>query len=1235
MNLTSPAGEDAQRTDSALLGLANDHGPILQQLSEGVIIARLDGKLMFVNQAAERLHGVKTLDVGPDDYSKTYHLFTMDGEPYPYADLPLVKAVRDGATVDDARWRIRRPDGSEVVAIGSARPLIRDGRQIGAILNVRDDTARFEADQRLRLNEERMRLILDAATDYAIFTTDPARIVTSWSKGAATVFGYSADEAIGMNADILWTPEDRDHAQPVREVETARANGCANDERWHQRSDGSRVFLNGSAHPLPLDPQGRERGFIKIARDETESRAANESMRESGAQLRLALDSAASAFYSVDRQGNTTLVSRGFLDMMGFEHESDVVGQKLHSVIHHTHPDGSHYSVEQCPIYQCAAVGTPAHVPKELFFRPDGSEVPVEYWVAPIMRDGEHVGAICTILDLTERMITDAALRESEARFRNVADHAPVMMWVTEPDGHCTYLNRGWYDFTGQTEEEALGFGWLKAVHPDDAAEAERVFVEANASAMPFRVEYRLRRADGIYRWAIDAASPRFGANGQRLGFVGSVVDIDERKLVEQALQAKSEEFYTLADNIPALAWIAYADGNIFWYNRRWYEFTGTTAETQAGWGWESVHDPEVLPSVIERWKHSLSTGEPFDMTFPLRGLDGAFRLFLTRVVPIRDEQGEIVRWFGTNVDVSAQVEADQRRQFTLDLADRLGALANPRDIVAAAVEVLGRHLGVTRVGFGEMSSDDKSVTFETDYADGVAHLVGTFPIENFGRGNMDALARGITTIYADVTADPRTSDADWEVIATRAALAVPLLRDGRMSALLYLNHNEVREWLPHEVALAQDVAARTRDALERARAETELQQLNATLEARIEQETERRAAAEGALHQSQKMETLGQLTGGIAHDFNNLLQIITGNLDILRRTIPKDSPRLHRSVENAFKGAERAAILTQRLLAFSRRQPLAPKVFNPNKLVTGMSELLFRAIGETVAVETVLGSGLWRVEADPNQLENALLNLAVNARDAMPDGGKLTIETANTHVDRSYAEQNSGVAPGQYVVICVSDTGSGMDAGTAERAFDPFFTTKEVGKGTGLGLSMVYGFVKQSGGHLKIYSELGEGTTVRIYLPRHHGQEVEVETKLATDFAPAASQGETILVCEDDDDVRAYSAQSLRELGYQVIEAADGHSALRLLEKADGTVDLLFTDIVLPGGMTGAIVAEKARQIQPQLKVLFTTGYARNAIVHHGRLDAGVELLSKPFSYADLAARVREMLDAPNEQGK
>jgi signal transduction histidine kinase len=386
-------------------------------------------------------------------------------------------------------------------------------------------------------------------------------------------------------------------------------------------------------------------------------------------------------------------------------------------------------------------------------------------------------------------------------------------------------------------------------------------------------------------------------------------------------------------------------------------------------------------------------------------------------------------------------------------------------------------------------------------------------------------------------------------------------------------------------------------------------------------------AEVEERLRQAQKMETVGQLTGGLAHDFNNLLQIVTGNLETLQRALPPDQARMRRAADNAMTGAKRAATLTQRLLAFARRQPLSPKPIDVNRLVAGMSELLHRTLGETIETETVLGPSLWAVEADPNQLETAILNLALNARDAMPDGGKLTIETSNTHLDHGYVAVNTEVVPGQYVVICVSDTGMGMDAATVMRAFEPFFTTKEIGKGTGLGLSMIYGFVKQSGGHVKIYSEPGSGTTVKIYLPRLM-RAVEPPEVPEEVVVPEGTRDETILVCEDDDDVRTYSVELLRELGYRVLEARDGPAALKILE-ANSKVHLLFTDVVLPGGMTGADVARAARAIVPDLKVLFTTGYARNAIVHHGRLDPGVELLTKPFSYSDLAARIRDLLDA------
>ncbi|MGA2043796.1 MAG: response regulator [Roseiarcus sp.] len=391
------------------------------------------------------------------------------------------------------------------------------------------------------------------------------------------------------------------------------------------------------------------------------------------------------------------------------------------------------------------------------------------------------------------------------------------------------------------------------------------------------------------------------------------------------------------------------------------------------------------------------------------------------------------------------------------------------------------------------------------------------------------------------------------------------------------------------------------------------------------------RRQAEEALRQAQKMESIGQLTGGVAHDFNNLLTIITGNLENLQRRLRSPVPdvaTLERLSDGAMRGAQRAVSLTQRLLAFARQQPLDPRPVDVSRLVSGMSDLLRRTIGEQIAVETALAGGLWRASVDANQLEIAILNLAVNGRDAMPDGGKLTIETSNARLDEAGLADQAELAPGDYVMLTVTDTGSGMSRETLARAFEPFFTTKDVGHGTGLGLSQVYGFVKQSGGHLKIRSEPGEGTTVNIYLPRLRADEAPA-TEEPVARVPRARPDETILVVEDDDDVRAHSCGILRELGYRVLEAANGREALDTLGRAP-EVRLLFTDVGLPGGMNGRELAEAAQRLRPDLEALFTTGYARDAIVHGGRLDPGVRLVAKPFTFAGIATRLREILDPP-----
>jgi signal transduction histidine kinase len=417
----------------------------------------------------------------------------------------------------------------------------------------------------------------------------------------------------------------------------------------------------------------------------------------------------------------------------------------------------------------------------------------------------------------------------------------------------------------------------------------------------------------------------------------------------------------------------------------------------------------------------------------------------------------------------------------------------------------------------------------------------------------------------------------------------------------------------------------------QRNNAENELRSLSATLEKKVEERTrdfvdemQRRIETEDALRQAQKMEAIGQLTGGVAHDFNNMLAVMLGGLDLALRRLDRGDTQVQKYLVNAQEGGRRAAALTQRLLAFARQQPLEPAALEANRLVAGMSDLLRRSLGETINLETVLAGGLWRIHVDPNQLESAIVNLAVNSRDAMPNGGKLTIETANAYLDDEYSA-HEGLPMGQYALIAVTDTGAGMTPEVAGKVFDPFFTTKKPGSGTGLGLSQVYGFVKQSGGHVKIYSEIGQGTSVKIYLPRYFGEVRAAEAVQARAPLPRNDGSVTVLVAEDEEGVRAHAVDALEELGYTVLSAGTGKAAIELFANHP-EIGLLFTDVVIPD-MNGRQLAQEAQLRLPGLKVLFTTGYTRNAIVHNGMLDPDVSLLTKPFTLEQLARKIAEVL--------
>jgi PAS domain S-box-containing protein len=863
---------------------------------------------------------------------------------------------------------------------------------------------------------------------------------------------------------------------------------------------------------------------------------------------------------------------------------------------------------------------------------------------------------------LSERSehVDASAAAALEAQMRLVADALPVLISYVDAQGRYRFNNKAYEAWFGHKRKELTG-RHLRDVLGDAAFEALRPMVEKVLAGEPVTAERELDYKDGGRRFVHIEYMPDRRDDGSVAGFFALVQDISESKRAEAELRESEARFRAMADCAAVPVWVTGADG-IEFANKAFEEVAGVPADALTGEVWTRLIHPEDLPPVIEMRAKAWAEKTPYGYDARFRGADGVQRWMRVTCRPRFDADERLIGYVGLAVDFTDARNAEQallEDKRSLETLNRIGAsLAGELElervvqmVTDAGVELSGAQIGaffynvLNAAGESYMlyttSGVDRSAFDKFPMPRNTAIFAPTFSGEAPVRSD-------------DITRDPRYGKSDThhgmpkEHLPVTSYLAVPVVsRSGEVIGGLFFGHPEPGRFsLRHEqllvgiagqAAVAIDNArlyeAAQREIADRHLAQEALRELNQSLEARVAAAIAERERAEEALRQSQKMEAVGQLTGGIAHDFNNLLTVIAGNVDIARRHIGEaGEARVLRALGNAQIGAERAAVLTQRLLAFSRRQPLNPRPIDANKLVTGMGELLHRTLGETIEVETVLAAGLWRIEADPNQLENAILNLAVNARDAMAPngsggGGKLTIETANTHLDRDYAGQNAGISPGQYIAICVTDTGSGMDADTLARAFEPFFTTKEVGKGTGLGLSMVYGFVKQSGGHLKIYSEEGEGTTVRIYLPRLVGEATDAEDQ-PDEAVPEGSREETILVCEDDDDVRAYTVEVLRELGYRVIEAHDGPSALRLLERQEGRVDLLFTDVVLPSGMTGAVLAQEARARRPELKVLFTTGYARNAIVHHGRLDPGVELITKPFAYADLASRVRDMLD-------
>ena len=807
-----------------------------------------------------------------------------------------------------------------------------------------------------------------------------------------------------------------------------------------------------------------------------------------------------------------------------------------------------------------------------------------QFWLnldySPVVCDqGEIGGVIAIVIDTTAKVLAERHAQGEIGRLHGMFEQAPgFMALLGGPQHEFVLANKAYLDLVGnrdvigKTVREVLP----EAVEQGFVDHLDRLFGGGEAfrgNAVPIAISAtesapaRQAYLDFVYQPVRDDKGAIWGV------FVQGA-DVTERVNAERMTHANELKFRVWAQAMPNHVWSARADGYLDWFNDRVYAYSGAVPGTLDGGGWTRLVHEQDLGGAAALWANAIAERTVYETQFRIRRADGAFRWHLARAVPIFSDSGDLLSWIGSNTDIDDhKSSALALERLNSTLAEQVGARTAERDRM------------------WRLSTDIMLV------ADFNAAIVAVNPAFSWVLG-WDADSVTGESFMDLVHPDDRA--ATLEQVASLGAGATTFRfenryrrRDGGYCTLSWSAAPD-NEFIH---AVGRDITAE-RHAAEAMR-QTEL-----------------------ALQQAQKMETIGKLTGGVAHDFNNLLQVISGNLQLLSKDV-QGNPRATRRVENAMAGVGRGAKLASYLLAFGRRQALEPTVVRIGRFVLGMEDMLRRSLGEAIDIETVISGGLWNTLVDTAQVENAVLNLAINARDAMDGRGRLTIEVGNALLDDMYASSHPEVDPGQYVMLAVSDTGKGMTPEVLANAFEPFFSTKPEGKGTGLGLSMVYGFVKQSGGHVKIYSEEGHGTTVRIYLPRSF--EMEDAQPMPADSAYVGGT-ETILVAEDDDDVRATVVDILTELGYRVLKASDAASALTVIDSGV-QVDLLFTDVVMPGPLRSPDLARKARERLPQLAVLFTSGYTENAIVHGGRVDAGVELLGKPYTREALAKKIRHVL--------
>jgi PAS domain S-box-containing protein len=1023
------------------------------------------------------------------------------------------------------------------------------------------------------LSQQAINDILDYAT---VFQRNLDGTIMFWNQGSFDMYGWSPEEALGkVSHELLKTV----FPQPLSEIQKSlMRRRMWQGELRHCHKDGREIVVV-SKWILREVSAGIEH-VVEINSDVTGLARAEADQ----ARLAAIVASSDAAIVSKDLDGIVTSWNEGAEAMFGWRAE-EIVGRSIAVIASRDKPDEMREILTRIK-----AGGRIAHFETERS-RKDGSRIAVSLSVSPIYdKSGRIVGASKIANDITERKALDdsirAALAEKEALLGNLAaevtarervtealrrseedlrsffDLSPQWPWACGPDGIVWDLPERFSSFLGLSVKAAVTGGWRALNHPDDQARIDQAWAAALKTGEPYDQEVRTKLPDGEYRWLRIRAFARKDATGRVVRWYGVTEDIHAQKVAELALKASEENLRAFFELSPQAPWIGDANGRPVEVSPQMKRMARFLTGSKGRDGWPELVHPDDLELVERTWTHSLSTGAQLDQEYRVKTPDGDFHWFRTRAFSQNDAEGKIQRWFGVMEDIHDH---------------KLAQMA-----LSDSEERFRRIYEESPLGIVLMRADDASIV---EINPSAARAIEMEPHEAVGRKFLDILQPGDDS--------------------TAALEAVPIGRRWSMTERNFVTRSGKAVSFRIRVSLLPPVNGQ------------------ADMILGVSEDITGQRRAEAALAQAQKMEAVGQLTGGIAHDFNNLLSVVIGNLDMLR-SMKRGDDDVQDLGGEAMSAALRGADLVRRLLAFARKQPLQPTKFDVNEAVSSIVKLLGRILGENIEISMKLGQDIWSALADQAQLEAALTNLATNARDAMPGGGALTIATANRHLDADYATQHPDLSPGDYVMIEVTDSGVGMPPEILAQIFEPFFTTKERGKGSGLGLSMVFGYVKQSGGHVNVYSEPGAGTTFRLYLPRAtHDAGIAPSAGPASDLA--YGRGETILVVEDSAALRRIVVRQLKDLGYRVVEASDGAEALDMLKRE--TVDLLFTDIVMPGKMDGFALAQAAKERWPSVKVLLTSGFPETKLSDQYEL-AGYRLLSKPYLKEELARLLRAALD-------